>query len=55
MSDQHEDANRSVWVAESEPARAAPPLAARATTDVAIIGGGFTGVSTALHLRALQP
>jgi glycine/D-amino acid oxidase-like deaminating enzyme len=55
MSDQHEDTNQSVWVAESEPATPVAALAARVTTDVAIIGGGFTGVSTALHLRALRP
>lgn len=55
MTDQYEDENRSVWVAECEPAQPAPPLVARVTSDVAIIGGGFTGVSTALHLRALRP
>lgn len=55
MRDQHEDENRSVWVAECEPQQPAPALAGRLTTDVAIIGGGFTGVSTALHLRRLRP
>lgn len=41
----------SYWrasVTEAEPP--AEPLAADATTDVAVIGGGFTGLSTALHL-----
>jgi glycine/D-amino acid oxidase-like deaminating enzyme len=51
VRDQSRDENRSVWVAESEPPRAAPPLVGRLTTDVAIVGGGFTGVSTAWHLR----
>jgi glycine/D-amino acid oxidase-like deaminating enzyme len=55
MRDQQGDPNHSVWVAESEPAQPAPPLAAALTTDVAIVGGGFTGVSTALHLRRARP
>jgi glycine/D-amino acid oxidase-like deaminating enzyme len=55
MRDQQADPNRSVWVAESEAARAAAPLEGSLTTDVAIVGGGFTGVSTALHLRELRP
>jgi gamma-glutamylputrescine oxidase len=49
------DANRSVWVAESPPATPAPPLAGPLVTDVAIVGGGFTGVSTAWHLRRANP
>ena len=49
------DANRSVWVAESEAPRAAPPLAKRIVAEVAIVGGGFTGVSTAWHLRQRSP
>ncbi len=55
MRAQREDANQSVWLAESEPPKPTPPLAGRRTTDVAIVGGGFTGVSTALHLRQLRP
>lgn len=55
MSDQQEDANRAVWAAECEPPRPTAPLAGALTTDVAIIGGGFTGVSTALHLRRARP
>jgi glycine/D-amino acid oxidase-like deaminating enzyme len=46
-----DDENRSVWVAESDPPRAAPKLAGRIVADVAIVGGGLTGVSTAWHLR----
>jgi glycine/D-amino acid oxidase-like deaminating enzyme len=45
------DQNRSVWVAESEAPRPTPPLLGPITADVAIVGGGFTGVSTAWHLR----
>jgi glycine/D-amino acid oxidase-like deaminating enzyme len=47
-----------VWVAESaarEPAPAAPPLRGSAVADVVIVGGGFTGVSTAWHLRSRRP
>ena len=49
------DPNRSVWVAESAPPEPAPPLRGRLATDVAIVGGGFTGVSTAWHLRRQNP
>jgi glycine/D-amino acid oxidase-like deaminating enzyme len=55
MHDQREDANRSVWTAECEAPRPSEPLAKTLTTDVAIVGGGFTGVSTALHLRRACP
>jgi glycine/D-amino acid oxidase-like deaminating enzyme len=55
MHDQGNDANCSVWVAECEPPQPSPALAGALTTDVAIVGGGFTGVSTALHLRRLRP
>jgi glycine/D-amino acid oxidase-like deaminating enzyme len=42
---------RSLWSATAEePAPPAPPLEGPAKADVAIIGGGFTGLSAALHL-----
>jgi glycine/D-amino acid oxidase-like deaminating enzyme len=49
------DQNRSVWVAESAAPRPCPALRGQVVSDVAIVGGGFTGVSTAWHLRARAP
>jgi glycine/D-amino acid oxidase-like deaminating enzyme len=54
---------RSFWLREAlarEPATlaadvAAPPLAGRSRTDVAILGGGYTGLWTALRIRELEP
>lgn len=40
----------SLYAATTSPGPAMPPLAADATADVAIVGGGFTGLSLALHL-----
>lgn len=41
---------RSLWQAIAAPAPSAPPLEGDATCDVVVIGGGFTGLSTALHV-----
>ncbi|HET9436140.1 MAG TPA: FAD-binding oxidoreductase, partial [Candidatus Limnocylindrales bacterium] len=54
---------RSFWLREvlaAEPAAlaadvAAPPLRGRATADIAILGGGYTGLWTALRLTELAP
>jgi glycine/D-amino acid oxidase-like deaminating enzyme len=40
----------SLWAATASPAPLYAPLVADANCDTAIIGGGFTGLSTALHL-----
>jgi gamma-glutamylputrescine oxidase len=55
VPDQRLDENRSVWVAESEAPRPGERLRARIATQVAVVGGGFTGVSTAWHLRQRNP
>ncbi len=55
MNDQRIEDDRSVWEAEAERPFPAAKLAGRIATDVAIIGGGFTGASTALHLRRSAP
>ncbi|MCC0036269.1 MAG: FAD-binding oxidoreductase [Hoeflea sp.] len=39
----------SLWDETSEESFQASPMAADVTTDLAIVGGGYTGLSTALH------
>ena len=41
---------RSLWTATANPTPACPPLKGPEEAEVAIIGGGFTGLSAALHL-----
>lgn len=40
----------SLWAATAPPAPSTPPLRDSRTVDVLVIGGGYTGLSTALHL-----
>ncbi len=40
----------SAWLATSPPAPDTPPLEGERRADVAIVGGGYTGLSAALHL-----
>ncbi|MGH9323562.1 MAG: NAD(P)/FAD-dependent oxidoreductase [Vicinamibacteria bacterium] len=51
----HFDDNRSLWLAGKKPYEKAPALARDRSCDVVIIGGGFTGVSTAYHLSKRFP
>ena len=41
---------KSLWAATATPAAPYPPLSGDVTADCVIVGGGFTGLSTALHL-----
>ena len=43
----------SLWAATAVPASVTPPIEGNQQADVAIVGGGFTGLSSALHLAEL--
>jgi len=52
------DAGRSWWLREAladDPGEPAPPLEGDTVADVVILGGGYTGMWTALHLTELEP
>ncbi len=49
------DANRSVWAAGTPDYQPRAPLTGNITADLAIIGGGFTGISTAYHIGRCFP
>ena len=40
----------SLWAATATPPVAAPPLTEERRAEVCVVGGGFTGLSAALHL-----
>jgi glycine/D-amino acid oxidase-like deaminating enzyme len=52
------DAGRSWWLRDAladDPGEPAPALRGDTTADVVILGGGYTGMWTALHLTGLDP
>jgi glycine/D-amino acid oxidase-like deaminating enzyme len=49
------DGNCSVWTSETKHPLAQAPLTSRTAADIAVIGGGLTGVSTAWHLSQRLP
>lgn len=54
----HVAESRSLWLQEAlarESAPVAPPLRGGLMTDVAIVGGGYTGLWTALRIKELEP
>jgi glycine/D-amino acid oxidase-like deaminating enzyme len=47
---------RSLWLQEAlRGTETRPPLEGQVSADVAIVGGGFTGLWTALHIKAERP
>ena len=54
-SDAQHVASPSLWWDGLERAAVAPPLETDTTADIAIIGGGYTGLWTAYFLKQIQP
>jgi glycine/D-amino acid oxidase-like deaminating enzyme len=50
-----EPESTSFWLRQYGPYSPNPPLEGQASVDVAIIGGGYTGLATALNLRLDEP
>jgi glycine/D-amino acid oxidase-like deaminating enzyme len=48
-------ADKSFWLKHAGPYQPNPPLVGEVQADVAIIGGGYTGLATALNLRKDEP
>jgi len=49
------DENRACWLAEAPPYEPLPALARDESADIAVVGGGLTGVSSAWHLSRRFP
>ncbi len=49
------DVNRSIWSLDAEPYEPSATLAGSVAADVAIVGGGLTGMSAAWHLARRFP
>lgn len=49
------DQNESLWAKIAPPYTPNPPLGADLDVDIAVIGGGFTGVSACYYLSRAQP
>jgi glycine/D-amino acid oxidase-like deaminating enzyme len=43
------------WQAETGPIEPEPPLAGEVSADVVVVGGGYTGMWAAWHLKQLEP
>ena len=46
---------RGWWLDKAGPVEPAAPLAGDERADVVIVGGGYTGLWTAWHLKRLEP
>lgn len=49
------DDNHSAWLSGLPPYEPLPPLRGATTADIAVVGGGITGVSTTWHLAERYP
>ena len=55
MSAKPDYTTKGFWLETAEPYRENPPLQENIQADVTIVGGGFTGLSTAYHVKKEQP